>query len=141
MIQASSGPEVFTDDWRIQPGHGLIGTAVASQQTIISNNTSEDARFVAKDNPLEKQHPRRNGPALIVDGEVVGVLDVQSPKAGIFTRIEKMTLEALASEIAISISKLRQSPGSVSRRGSPPPSRKWPKPSAAAPIWKIFSPR
>ncbi|MFZ1397592.1 MAG: SpoIIE family protein phosphatase [Candidatus Promineifilaceae bacterium] len=108
VIQASSGPEVFTEDWRIQPGHGLIGTAVATQQTIISNNTNEDERFVAKDNPLENSTRAEMALPLIVDGEVVGVLDVQSPKAGIFTRIEKMTLEALASEIAISISKLRQ---------------------------------
>ncbi|MCA9918011.1 MAG: SpoIIE family protein phosphatase [Anaerolineales bacterium] len=108
VIQASSGPEVFTDDWRIPPGQGLIGTAVSTQQTVISNNTSEDDRFVAKDNPLENSTRAEMALPLLVDGEVVGVLDVQSPKAGIFTRIEKMTLEALASEIAISVSKLRQ---------------------------------
>lgn len=108
VIQASSGPEVFTNDWRIAPGHGLIGTAVSKQQTIISNNTAEDELFIAKDNPLENSTRAEMAVPLIVDGEVVGVLDVQSPKAGIFTRIEKMTLEALASEIAISITKLRQ---------------------------------
>lgn len=108
VIQASSGPEVFTEDWRIPPGQGLIGTAVLTQQTIISNNTTEDELFIAHDNPLENSTRSEMALPLIVDGEVVGVLDVQSPKAGIFTRIEKMTLEALASEIAISISKLRQ---------------------------------
>ncbi len=108
MIQASSGLEVFTENWRVQPGLGLIGTAVSTQQTIISNNTSEDELFIAKDNPLENSTLSEMALPLIVDGEVVGVLDVQSPKAGVFTRIEKMTLEALASEVAISISKLRQ---------------------------------
>jgi serine phosphatase RsbU (regulator of sigma subunit)/putative methionine-R-sulfoxide reductase with GAF domain len=108
VIQASSGPEVYTDEWIIQPGRGLIGTAVAKQQTIISNNTAEDERFVSQNNPLENSTRSEMALPLMVDGEVVGVLDVQSPKAGIFTRVEKMTLEALASEIAISISKLRQ---------------------------------
>ncbi|WP_420645201.1 SpoIIE family protein phosphatase [Candidatus Leptofilum sp.] len=108
VIQASSGLELFSQDWRIQPGRGLIGTAVSTQQTIISNNTTEDELFIAKDNPLENSTRSEMALPLIVDGEVVGVLDVQSPKAGVLTRIEKMTLEALASEIAISISKLRQ---------------------------------
>ncbi len=108
VIQASSDADIFVEHWRIQPGIGLIGTAVASQKTIISNNTAEDERFVSQDNPLENSTRSEMALPLIVDGEVVGVLDVQSPKTGIFTRVEKMTLEALSAEIAISISKLRQ---------------------------------
>ena len=108
VIQASSDDTVFSEEWRIQPGVGLIGTAVVSQQTIISNNTAEDDRFVSQDNPLENSTRAEMVLPLLVDGEVVGVLDVQSPKTGVFTRIEKMTLEALSAEIAISISKLRQ---------------------------------
>lgn len=108
VIQASSDADIFAQGWRIQPGVGLIGTAVASQQTVISNNTAEDERFVSQDNPLENSTRSEMALPLIVDGEVVGVLDVQSPKTGVFSRIEKMTLEALAAEIAISISKLRQ---------------------------------
>lgn len=108
VIQASSDVEVYADSWRIRQGVGLIGTAVANQQTIISNNTAEDDRFVSQDNPLENSTRAEMALPLIVDGEVVGVLDVQSPKTGVFSRIEKMTLEALAAEIALSISKLRQ---------------------------------
>ncbi len=108
VIQASSDADIFAADWRIQPGVGLIGTAVATQQTIVSNNTIEDERFVSQDNPLENSTRAEMALPLIIDGEVVGVLDVQSPKTGVFTRIEKMTLEALAAEIAVSISKLRQ---------------------------------
>jgi GAF domain-containing protein len=108
VIQASSNSNIFADSWRIQPWVGLIGTAVASQQTVISNNTTEDERFVSQDNPLENSTRSEMALPLIVDGEVVGALDVQSPKTGVFTRIEKMTLEALAAEIAISVSKLRQ---------------------------------
>ena len=108
LMQASSDVDILSQTWRIPPGHGLIGTAVAKQQTIISNNTSEDDLFFAQDNPLENDTQAEMALPLIVDDEVVGVLDVQSPKAGVFTRIDKMTLEALAAEIAISISKLRQ---------------------------------
>ncbi len=108
VIQASSDADILAGGWRIKPGVGLIGTAVAKQQTIISNNTIEDDRFVSQDNPLENSTRSEMALPLMVDGEVVGVLDVQSPKAGVFTSIEKMTLEALAAETAVSISKLRQ---------------------------------
>ncbi len=108
VIQASSDADIFTNAWRVQPGVGLIGTAVATQQTVISNNTTEDDRFVSQDNPLENSTRSEMALPLIVDGEVVGVLDVQSPKTGVFSRVEKMTLEALAAEIAISVGKLRQ---------------------------------
>lgn len=108
VMQASSDAHIFAESWRMPPGYGLIGTAVTTQQTIISNNTAEDDRFVSQGNPLENNTQAEMALPLIVDGQVVGVLDVQSPKAGVFTRIEKMTLEALAAEIAISISKLRQ---------------------------------
>ncbi|MCB8980298.1 MAG: SpoIIE family protein phosphatase [Ardenticatenaceae bacterium] len=108
VIQASSDADILADAWRIEPGVGLIGTAVAKKQTIISNNTTEDERFVSQDNPLENSTRSEMALPLLVDGEVVGVLDVQSPKAGVFTRIEKMTLEALAAETAVSISKVRQ---------------------------------
>ncbi|VAW39394.1 Serine phosphatase RsbU, regulator of sigma subunit [hydrothermal vent metagenome] len=108
VMQASSDAATLAQNWRIQPGHGLVGTAVSSQQTIISNNTKEDARFVTQNSPLEANTQAEMALPLMVDGEVVGVLDVQSPKAGMFTRIDKMTLEALSAEIAVSISKLRQ---------------------------------
>jgi sigma-B regulation protein RsbU (phosphoserine phosphatase) len=108
VIQASSDADILAQPWRMRPGVGLIGTAVANQQTIISNNTVEDDRFVSQDNPLENSTRAEMALPLLVDGEVVGVLDVQSPKPGVFTRIEKMTLEALAAETAVSISKVRQ---------------------------------
>ena len=108
VIQASSNAKFLAEALRVQPGYGLIGTSIANQQTIISNNTIEDDRFISQDNPLENSTRAEMALPLIVAGEVVGVLDVQSPKTGVFSRIEKMTLEALSAEIAISISKLRQ---------------------------------
>jgi phosphoserine phosphatase RsbU/P len=108
VMQASSDADILAQNWPVQPGRGLIGSAVSSQQTIISNNTNEDDRFISQNNPLEANTRAEMALPLIVDEEVVGVLDVQSPKAGVFTRIDKMTLEALSAEIAVSISKLRQ---------------------------------
>ncbi|MCP4419366.1 MAG: SpoIIE family protein phosphatase [Chloroflexi bacterium] len=108
IMQASSDADTLAQNRPILPEQGLIGTAVSSKQIIISNNTHEDDRFITKNNPLEASTQAEMALPLIVDDEVVGVLDVHSPKAGMFTRIDKMTLEALSSEIAISVSKLRQ---------------------------------
>ncbi len=45
---------------------------------------------------------------LIVNDEILGVLDVQSPSPGVFTEIEKTVLEALAAEVASAIYKAQQ---------------------------------
>lgn len=91
---------------RLQPGQGLVGTAVAAQQTIIVNNTNEDSRYFAP----EHNDPTRSEIAipLLVNQHVVGVLDVHSNRVGAFTSAEQTVLEALAAEVASAIHKARQ---------------------------------
>lgn len=108
VIQASSDANMLAEELRIRPGHGLIGTAVAQQRIITSNNTIDDERFVFENSALENRTRSEMALPFIVDDKVAGVLDVQSPKAGAFTRVDKMTLAALAAEIAVSVGKLRQ---------------------------------
>jgi GAF domain-containing protein len=45
---------------------------------------------------------------LLVSGEVLGVLDVQSPQINAFSRAEQTALEALAAEVAAAIHKMQQ---------------------------------
>lgn len=110
VIQASSFSELKPLSIRLAAKQGLIGTAVSTQETIISNNTAEDSRFLAY---LENiAHPNTTKAEiaipLIVNNEVLGVLDVQSDQEGVFGIVEKMVLEALAAETAIAIDKARQ---------------------------------
>lgn len=112
VVEASNRPEVMQTleqaHWHINFGEGLVGTAAATLQTVISNDTRQDPRFVTRLGALEKGTGSEMAIPLQMDGELLGVLDVQSEEVGFFTETEKITLEALASEISIAINKLQQ---------------------------------
>ncbi|MFN2137471.1 MAG: SpoIIE family protein phosphatase [Candidatus Promineifilaceae bacterium] len=112
VLQASSDPAAPLNDAYIGSEQGLVGTAAASRETIVSNNTADDTRYVraltaehfdvAHDSLSEIAIP------LIVDNRVLGVLDVQSDKLGAFSESEQTVLEALAAEVAAAIHKAQQ---------------------------------
>jgi len=108
VMQASSSPDFLAQGMRLQPGQGLVGTAVASQQTILSNDTANDDRFIRQPNELEAYTRAEMAIPLVMDDEVLGALDVQSPQSGRFSEVDQTTLEALAAETAVIISKARQ---------------------------------
>jgi sigma-B regulation protein RsbU (phosphoserine phosphatase) len=108
VLKASSAPEAVTNGIDLQPVAGLVGMAISRQETIISNNTDEDERFVIRYLGLESATGSEMAIPLIVDGAITGVLDLQSPEKEVFTETEKTTLEALAAEIALAIGKVRQ---------------------------------
>ncbi len=122
FVQASSMGEIDplrqNDDearppvCRLPIGQGIVGTAAAKRQTIVANNVSEDERFVAELRRL----PPDLIPAtqaeiaipLIVNRQLLGVLDVQSPQLGAFSAAEQSVLEVLAAELAGAIYKAEQ---------------------------------
>lgn len=107
-IQASTSPELLQDSMILAAGQGLVGTAVATQQTIISNDIRLDQRYIRQPNEPEQHTNAEMALPLIVDGDILGVLDVQTPETGFFTEVEQMTLEALAAETAVAINKIQQ---------------------------------
>jgi serine phosphatase RsbU (regulator of sigma subunit)/putative methionine-R-sulfoxide reductase with GAF domain len=112
VIQASSDRDVLPNSARIGPEQGIVGAAAANRETIVSNNTADDPRYVralesthflvAHDSASEIAIP------LIVDNRVLGVLDVQSETLGAFNESEKTVLEALAAEVGTAIHKAQQ---------------------------------
>ena len=110
VIEASSSAQVASLDARLCPGQGIIGTALGQQETIVVNDTAVDDRFLAAINETVAAPPTRAEIAIpmINEGNVIGVLDVQSPYTNAFTHNEQMVLAALAAEIAIAIDRARQ---------------------------------
>ncbi len=112
VAQASSVPELAESPARVTIGQGLIGTAVANQATIIVNDTDNDSRFIrdfVDVDPAATAVTRAEmAIPLMVAGELLGVLDVQSHQVGAFTSVEQTALEALAAEVAITIDQARQ---------------------------------
>ena len=82
---------------RLPAGQGIIGTAAATRRTVAVNNTREDERFLdhldgipahlTPDTQSEIAIP------LLVNNELLGVLDVQSPQVGAFGAAEQSVLE------------------------------------------------
>lgn len=109
IIQASSIEGIEAGQIHVPPGLGLIGAAVATRQTIVSNYTLEDERFVNNlEDEAEYMTRAEIAVPLIVDEQLLGVLDVQSDEPGVFTAREQMVLEALAAQVASAIQKTRQ---------------------------------
>lgn len=108
VMKASSSPDFLAQSMRLQPGQGLVGTAVATRHTIVSNDTEADDRFIRQRNELEAYTRAEMAIPIIMDDQVLGALDVQSAQVGRFTALDQSTLEALAAEIAIVITKVRQ---------------------------------
>jgi serine phosphatase RsbU (regulator of sigma subunit)/putative methionine-R-sulfoxide reductase with GAF domain len=114
IVQSSTTPALVENSRPIAVGEGLVGTAVATQQTVVVNETQNDPLFLADIGTASA--PETTIPAtraeisipLLVDDEVLGVLDVQSQEVGAFATTEKMVLEALGAEVASAIYKAQQ---------------------------------
>ncbi|MCL4869685.1 MAG: SpoIIE family protein phosphatase [Anaerolineae bacterium] len=113
VFKASSSPQVKTNQMRINPGQGLIGLALLSQQTVISNNTTRDERYIgisgdpSLDEILAGTHAEMVIP-LLIENELLGLLDVQARDVNAFTPQDQMVLEVLAAGVATAIHRARQ---------------------------------
>ena len=120
IVQASTLPQLNSnaaDDHsppvvRLPVGRGIIGTAAATRQTVAVNNAHEDDRYLAQlDGVSTELNPVTAAEIaipLLVNNELLGVLDVQSPQVGAFGATEQVVLEALAAEITSAVYKTQQ---------------------------------
>lgn len=109
LILASSLEGVCPGQILVPPGLGLIGTALSTRQTIVSNYTVDDERYLEWLGEGDRVATRAEIVIpLIVDERLLGVLDVQSAEAGVFHDREQTVLEALAAQVAIAINKTQQ---------------------------------
>lgn len=113
IVEASSLNELISGTVCLNASNGLIATAIRTRQTIVANEVQEDEQYIYKlglpemDRLADQTHSEIAIP-LIVDKEVLGVLDVQSPQRHAFYAQDRTVLEALAAQVAIAIQKARQ---------------------------------
>ena len=112
VLEASTATELLAHEVRLATGEGPVGVAIASRETVLSKVTGEDEHFLAHTGPTPADLATSTRSEMViplfVDGEVLGVLDLQSSRTGGFTVAEKGTLAALAAEVAIALDKVRQ---------------------------------
>lgn len=95
-------PEVV-ENWRIPVGQGIIGAAAATGRAVRVSDVRQDPRYL---NALDSVQSELAVP-LLLQGRVVGVLDIESSQRDYFTRDQQNILVMLATRIASAIENAR----------------------------------
>ena len=96
-------PRDLVENIRVPLGHGITGTAAATGQPVLVNDTSKDERYISA---IENVRSELAVP-LMLQGKCVGVLDIQSRHPDYFTPDQQNILTLLASRLAVAIENAR----------------------------------
>ncbi|MBN1305953.1 MAG: PAS domain S-box protein [Anaerolineales bacterium] len=99
------GEKMLAQGHRITLGSGLIGTAAESGETVMRPDLTEDSDWAS--NPLLPETRGEIAVPIKQGDEILGVLDVQSDRAGALTDDDRLLLEGLCGQIAIAIGQTR----------------------------------
>src|SRR5271167_300506 len=96
-------PRELAENLRIPMGQGITGTAAATAHPVRVSDTANDPRYI---NAIDSVRSELAVP-LMLQGKVIGVLDVQSRHLGYFTADQQWILTLLASRLSIAIENAR----------------------------------
>ncbi len=99
------GEEMLKRRHQMPMGVGLIGTAAATGQTILRTTLRDDADW--RPNPLLPDTQGEIAAPIKLRGQVLGVLDVQSDRAGALTQDDVILLEGLCGQAAVAVEETR----------------------------------
>lgn len=102
---SEGGQRMLARGHRLEVGTGLVGTVAKTSKPRIALDVGADASFF--NNPDLPATRSEMALPLSVRGQIIGVLDVQSTKAGAFTENDANTLSILADQVAIAIENAR----------------------------------
>jgi phosphoserine phosphatase RsbU/P len=95
--------EEASKDWQIPIGQGITGTAAATRRAVRVPDVREDPRYI---NIIDTVRSELVVP-LVVKGQSIGVLDIQSTHVDYFTRDQQNIMTLMASRLAIAIENAR----------------------------------
>ncbi len=91
------------ENWRIPVGQGIIGAAASTGRPVRVSDVHKDSRYL---NALDAVQSELAVP-LVLQGRVVGVLDIESSQLDYFTRDQQNILMMLATRISSAIENAR----------------------------------
>lgn len=109
VLQAASsedGQNMLKQGYKLEVNVGIVGFVAQSGKPRIALNVGEDSEFF--NNPYLPNTRSEMALPLTVHDRVIGVLDVQSIKAGAFTEADKDILQILADQLSNAIENARQ---------------------------------
>ena len=108
VFKASSG-HGLNDKWRDEGRtmrigeEGIIGWVAQHGEPLLANDVTAEPRYIPDDPRLLPDTRAELAMPLVVEGTVVGVLDVQSTHAGAFGPDDLFTLATLADQVAVAV--------------------------------------
>ena len=104
--RAGAFTHLFPPDHRLELDQGMVGWVGRHGQSLLVNDVNAEPRYV---NLYPDMIPTRSelSVPIRVAGEVVGVLDVQSPQPNAFDEKDVMVIETLADQMAVAIENAR----------------------------------
>jgi phosphoserine phosphatase RsbU/P len=91
------------ENWKVPIGEGITGAAAALGRAVRVSDVRQDSRYL---NALDGVQSELAVP-LMLKGQVIGVLDIQSRELDYFTPVQQTILTLLASRIASAIENAR----------------------------------
>jgi PAS domain S-box-containing protein len=108
VMRAKAGDfvDLYPPNHRLKVDQGMVGWVGRSCQSLLANDVDAESRYV---NLYPNVVPTRSELCvpILVGGEIVGVLDIQSPQVDAFDENDVTALETLASQIAVAIEGAR----------------------------------
>ena len=103
---AGSMARMFPSNHALKIGEGLVGSVCASRQIILANDVLLEPRYI---NRFPERIPTKAELCLpiLIGGEAVGVLDLQSPTINAFDEHDVRTMEAVTRQLAVAIENAR----------------------------------
>jgi PAS domain S-box-containing protein len=100
-----TGRKMLAGGHKMPLGSGLIGTAAATGETMMRSTLADDPDW--QPNPLLPETKGEIAVPIKLGDQILGVLDVQSDKAGSLTEDDRLLLEGLCGQIAVAIEQTR----------------------------------
>ncbi len=93
---------LFPPTHELHMGQGMVGWVGIHGQTLLANNVDEELQYVNLYPDVIPTQSELSVPIRIA-GEIVGVLDIQSPEQNAFDNSDVMVIETLADQVAVAI--------------------------------------
>jgi PAS domain S-box-containing protein len=97
---------LFPRDHRVRLGQGMVGWVGRHGEKLLANDVRAESRYVNFFPDLIPTQSELSVP-IQVDGEVLGVLDVQSPQLDAFDQNDVIAIETLAGQVAVAVENAR----------------------------------
>ncbi|MBC7258584.1 MAG: GAF domain-containing protein [Chloroflexi bacterium] len=104
-FQAASSESGRTCYFQVELGQGITGYVAETGQPVLANDVTQEPRYRPVDH-LEETRSELTVP-LLLEGRILGVLDVQSDRRNAFTQDDLATMQTVATQVAVAIHEAR----------------------------------